>query len=639
MTISRRHMLALLGSVAGATAIPARVFAAFSQSDYLAQIPTETPLPPIEERLPKTPRVLNLAERGLKPGRYGGSMRMLIGGQRDIRFMPINCYSRLVGYNSDLKLEADILEAYEVENDRVFTFHLREGHKWSDGSPFTADDFRYVWDDVFHEKKLAKGGPPAGLMINGKPPRFEVIDARTVRYSWDDPNPDFLADQASPSPIRLMFPAAYMKQFHMRYQTKELLAQHIAKERVDDWAALHQKMSRVVRPENPNLPTLDAWRNRTAPPAERFVFERNPYYYRVDENGLQLPYIDKVMLDVSSADLIAAKTGTGESDLQVTNLDFADYTFLKNAEQRYPLKVDLWKRTQGSRMALFPNLNCKDEGWRNLFRDVRFRRAMSLAINRGEINKAVFYGLATESSNSILPDSPLFKPEYQKAWAAFDPDRANRLLDEIGLAMDDSEGMRRLPDGRLAKIIIEITGESTFETDALELIGDQLLQVGIKIYPHVAQRELLRRRVKGGDAIMAVGGGLDNGVPTADMAPKELAPTSDDQLQWSIWGLHALSGGSDGKAPDLPEAKALLDLYSEWRKAEGFDQRTDVWHKMLALFTDQVFTIGIVNATLQPVVQSSKLQNVPSKALYGFDPTSYLGVYLPDAFWYDEETA
>lgn len=639
MTISRRHMLALLGSVAGATAIPARVFAAFSQSDYLAQIPTETPLPPIEERLPKTPRVLNLAERGLKPGRYGGSMRMLIGGQRDIRFMPINCYSRLVGYNSDLKLEADILEAYEVENDRVFTFHLREGHKWSDGSPFTADDFRYVWDDVFHEKKLAKGGPPAGLMINGKPPRFEVIDARTVRYSWDDPNPDFLADQASPSPIRLMFPAAYMKQFHMRYQTKELLAQHIAKERVDDWAALHQKMSRVVRPENPNLPTLDAWRNRTAPPAERFVFERNPYYYRVDENGLQLPYIDKVMLDVSSADLIAAKTGTGESDLQVTNLDFADYTFLKNAEQRYPLKVDLWKRTQGSRMALFPNLNCKDEGWRNLFRDVRFRRAMSLAINRGEINKAVFYGLATESANSILPDSPLFKPEYQKAWAAFDPDQANRLLDEIGLAMDDSEGLRRLPDGRLAKIIIEITGESTFETDALELIGDQLLQVGIKIYPHVAQRELLRRRVKGGDAIMSVGGGLDNGVPTADMAPKELAPTSDDQLQWSIWGLHALSGGSDGKAPDLPEAKALLDLYSEWRKAEGFDQRTDVWHKMLALFTDQVFTIGIVNATLQPVVQSSKLQNVPSKALYGFDPTSYLGVYLPDAFWYDEETA
>lgn len=639
MTISRRHMLALLGSVAGATAIPARVLAAFSQSDYLAQMPTETPLPPIEERLPKTPRVLNLAERGLKPGRYGGSMRMLIGGQRDIRFMPINCYARLVGYNSDLKLEADILEAYEVENDRIFTFRLREGHKWSDGSPFTADDFRYVWDDVFHEKKLAKGGPPAGLMINGKPPRFEVIDARTVRYSWDDPNPDFLADQASPSPIRLMFPAAYMKQFHMRYQTKELLAQHIARERVDDWAALHQKMSRVVRPENPNLPTLDAWRNRTAPPAERFVFERNPYYYRVDENGLQLPYIDKVMLDVSSADLIAAKTGTGESDLQVTNLDFADYTFLKNAEQRYPLKVDLWKRTQGSRMALFPNLNCKDEGWRNLFRDVRFRRAMSLAINRGEINKAVFYGLATESSNSILPDSPLFKPEYQKAWAAFDPDQANRLLDEIGLAMDDSEGMRRLPDGRLAKIIIEITGESTFETDALELIGDQLLQVGIKIYPHVAQRELLRRRVKGGDAIMSVGGGLDNGVPTADMAPKELAPTSDDQLQWSIWGLHALSGGSDGKAPDLPEAKALLDLYSEWRKAEGFDQRTDVWHKMLALFTDQVFTIGIVNATLQPVVQSSKLQNVPSKALYGFDPTSYLGVYLPDAFWYDEETA
>lgn len=635
LPISRRHMLALMGSAM----LPKLAFADYKQSDYVAQMSPEAPLPPVDQRLPKVPRMLKLSERGMATGKPGGTMRMLISGQRDIRYMPIISYSRLVGYTPDLKLEADILEAFEVENERVFTFHLREGHKWSDGTPFTTEDFRYVWEDVFHEKKLARGGPPANLLINGKPPRFEILDALTVRYSWDDPNPDFLADQASPAPTRLMFPAAYLKQFHVKYQTKEILRQYIEKYKVDDWGALHQRMARTVRPENPELPTLDAWRNRTEPPADRFVFERNPYYHRVDENGLQLPYIDKVFLDVSSSDLISAKSGTGESDLQFTNLDFVDYTFLKGAEKRYPIVVNLWKRTQGSRMALFPNLNCKDDVWRGVMQDVRFRRALSLAINREEINKAVFYGLAKASANAILPDSPLFKPEYRDAWASFDPAQANRLLDEAGLPIDEDTGLRKLPDGRPATIIVEITGENTFETDVLELIGDQLHEVGLHIFVHVSQRELLRRRVKGGEAIMSVGSGLDNGVPTADMSPEELAPTSDDQLQWTIWGLHTLSGGSDGKPADLPEAKALLEDFRNWRRAETFEQRSEIWHRMLALYTDQVFSIGTVNSTLQPIVRTRSLKNLPNEALYGFDPTSYLGVYLPDTFWYDEEKA
>src|SRR5690606_19300040 len=127
----------------------------------------------------------------------------------------------------------------------------------------------------------------------------------------------------------------------------------------------------------------------------------NPFFHRVDENGTQLPYVDRLVLNVSSPDLISAKTATGESDLQVANLDFTDYTLLKSAEARYPIEVMLWKRTLGSRVALIPNLNCGDEGWRKVLRDVRVRRAMSLAIDRMEINKAVFYGLGQESANTV----------------------------------------------------------------------------------------------------------------------------------------------------------------------------------------------------------------------------------------------
>ncbi|BCH55578.1 peptide ABC transporter substrate-binding protein [Agrobacterium vitis] len=633
--LTRRRALALMS----AAFLPRPLLAAShpSEPELLKARVEAGQLPPMAERLPKVPRVVSLDGPERAPGRYGGTIRMLIGGQRDIRYMPINCYCRLIGYDLAFNFQPDLLERFEVVEERIFTFHLRDGHRWSDGSPFTAEDFRYVWEDMFHDKKLHKGGIPTVFRVNDKEPVFEVLDALTVRYTWEDPNPDFLAELAAPTATRLMMPGAYLKQFHHKYQTKEKLEELAKRNGVQDWVALHQKMSRIVRPENPDLPTLDAWLPRTAPPSGQFIFERNPFYHRVDENGLQLPYIDKVVMGVGSGDLISAKTGTGESDLQFTNLDFADYTFLKNAEKRYPIKVDLWKRTQGARIALMPNLNCKDLVWRQVLLDVRVRRALSLAINREEINKAVFFGLAQASANAILPESPLFKPEYRDAWAGFDPDQANALLDEAGLVRPDRHGLRLLPDGREAVLIVESTGESSFDSDVLELITDHFRKIGFRLFVHISHRELFRRRITNGETVMAVWQGLDNGVPTADMSPRELAPTSDDQLQWPLWGLHTLSGGGDGRAPEIAEARALLDLFRTWRQSDLLEERTAIWHDMLRLYTDQVFTIGIVNSALQPVVKSRKLRNLPEKGLFGFVPTSQLGVYMPDTFWYDED--
>ncbi|MGF9566234.1 ABC transporter substrate-binding protein [Neorhizobium sp. JUb45] len=622
--ITRRLLLSLLASSA---VVP---FAKAAETAMNLEGATVPPGPPM------TPRVINLAALGREPGKRGGTARMLIGGQRDIRLMPINGYARLIGYDEHLNPLPDLLEKYEVEHSQVFTFHLREGHRWSDGSPFTTEDFRYVWEDMFHNKELHRGGIPAELIVNGAEPRFEILDELTVRYSWDAPNPDFLAQQAAPSPTRLMMPSAYMKQFHAKYQDAGTLAKLIKANRVEDWSSLHQNKGRTVRPENPDLPTLDPWRNRTAPPAQQFIFERNPHFHRIDENGVQLPYIDRFVLNVSSPGLIAAKAGSGESELQLANIDFADYTFLKSSEQRFPVHVNLWKRTQGSRIALMPNLTCKDDIWRGLFRDVRVRRALSLAIDRSEINKASFYGIAKESANTILPESRLYRKEYAEAYIAHDPHEANRLLDEAGLARRNEKGFRLLSDGRIAQIVIETAGEDSFESDVLELVADHWYKVGIAIHVRASSRELFRSRIRGGETIMCVWPGIDNGVPTADMSPKELAPTSDDQLQWANWGLHYLSGGSDGRPPDMPEPLKLLDLLADWRRSGETAEREKIWHEMLSIYTDQVFTIGIVNAALQPVVSSSRLRNMPSRGLFCFDPYSYLGVYMPDTFWFGE---
>jgi peptide/nickel transport system substrate-binding protein len=592
-----------------------------------------------DANLPRVPRVVNLGAMGRTPGRPGGSLTMLIGGQRDIRYMTVNGYARLIGYDELLSFQPDILESFTADDDRIFTFRIRDGHRWSDGHPFTAEDFRYCWQDVLKNKKLRKGGPPAELMSAGKEPVFEVLDDLTVRYTWDDPNPGFLPRLAAAQPTVIAMPAHYMKQFHGDYQDEAKLDQLMKENDVESWKDLHAKMSRSYRPENPDLPVLDPWINTTKPPADQYVFVRNPYFHRVDENGLQLPYIDRWVLNVSASGIISAKAGAGETDLQIAGIDFVDYPYLKAAEKTHPVRVVTWKRTQGARLALYPNLNCADETWRGLMRDVRVRRALSLAVNRHEVNEVSFFGLATESANTVLPESPLYRPDYANAYAARDLDRANALLDEAGLSERRYDGIRLMPNGKACQIVVETAGESTLETDVLELVRDHWRDVGVALFTRVSQRDLLRSRVKSGDVVMSISQGMDNGVPTPDMSPAELAPVLDDMLAWPLWGLHYYSRGSDGSPPDMPEGQELLKLYEEWTLSATAAEREQVWHKILSIHADQVFTIGIVNSTLQPILRTSRLMNMPDEGLFGFDPTSYLGVYLPDTFWLDEKAS
>src|SRR5690606_34824777 len=386
---------------------------------------------------------------------------------------------------------------------------------------------------------------------------------------------------------------------------------------------------------NPELPTLQPWRPTVAPPATRFVFERNESFHRVDASGQQLPYIDRVVMEVVDDNLIPVKTGAGETDLQSRGLFFKHYTFLKESEARSNLDTFLWETARGAHLAIYPNLNATDAVWRELFRDVRFRRALSLGVNRDEINQLMYFGLGMGGANTVLPKSPLYRPEYGDTWAAYDPAQANALLDEMGLTERSSEGLRLLPDGRPMEIIVETAGEDTEQSDVLELVRESWLELGIKIHTKPSQREVFRNRVFAGDALMSIWYGLENGIPTADMSPNEFAPTTQQQLQWPKWGQHFETKGAAGEPPDEPEAKKLLELFEAWRVAPDGEAREAIWHDILKIYGDQVYSIALISGVLQPVSVRATLRNVPEKAVYNWEPGAQFGIYRPDTFWFE----
>jgi peptide/nickel transport system substrate-binding protein len=617
----------VLAAALGWLALPAGA-QDFKDAPFFAEQVKDKKLPPLAERLPKTPIVVGAA------GQYGGDIVTLVPRPRDIRYISTFTYTRLVGYDRNLQLQPDLLETFENEDDRVFTFTLRAGHRWSDGAPFTAEDFRYYWEDVAQNADLSPAGPPEFMLVEGKPPRFEILDERTVRFTWDRPNPRFLPQLAGPLDPGIYRASAYLKQFHAKYADKAALEEKAKQQKLKSWAALHNRLDDMKEQTNPALPTLMPWRVMNAAPANRFIFERNPYYHRVDNQGQQLPYVDRLIMDVSASGLFAAKANAGELDLLFRGLSMSDIPVLKEGEKAKGYSTLLWPYARGTELALYPNLNTVDPVWRQLNRDIRFRRALSLGIDRRTLNNALLFGLGTEGNNTIVAESPLFSSELRTTNAGYDPGEASRLLDEIGLTKRNGAGIRLLPDGRELEIIVETDGESSLVVDGLTLIGEFWREIGVRLFVKPQDRTVLRNRSYAGLTVMVAAPGLDNAIPTAIMPPTELAPMRQDNYAWPKWGQYVETKGKNGEPVDIPEAERLLKLYETWMTTGNREAQRAAWRDMLQNHVENQWTIGTIAGALQPIVVRNGLQGLPAKALYSWEPTAMLGIYrLDEIYW------
>ncbi len=624
---------------AGQTAAPTAPASRWIETPSLMDAVADGALPPIEARLPERPSLVDLAAKGRAPGRHGGTLRTLIAKEKDVRYAVVWGYARLVGFDHRLELRADLLEAIEVEDGRAFTLRLRPGHKWSDGAPFTAEDFRYWWEDVAKNPDLSPAGPPANMLVDSEAPEFRVLDETTVRFVWRAANPLLLSDLAGARPPFIYRPAHYMRRYHARYADMKSLEYAIVAKSVRNWAQLHNRVDNMYKYDNSALPTLQPWMNVTDGKAQRYHMARNPFFHRVDAEGRQLPYADMLEMTVAGAGLYPIKAQNGEVDILAKGLAFADVPSLKRGEATGGYKTRLWRTGAASHIALYPNLTARDPGWRALMREKTFRQALSLGVDRALINETLYFGLAQPTGNGVLPESPLFDAARRDRYAAFDPDRANALLDRLGLTSRRGDGVRLMADGRPLELLVETAGERIEEVDALQLVTETWREIGVKLLTRSTNRELLRNRAYAGGAVVTVWLGWDAGAPTAATPPEEVCPVRQDTLCWPAWGQYAQTDGASGEAPDLPAGRRLMAIWRDWLAAPDDATRRRLWAEALEIHAEETFVIGLVSEAPQPVVLSDRLTNAPESALYSWNPGAQFGVHRPDEWWFADAPA
>ncbi len=627
-----RKLLALFAVLAA----PTLAQTPLQETTFWAQEVAVGNLPPIGERLPDTPLVVDLEAKGRTFGTQGGTLRTLVTRSKDVRQMVVYGYARLVGYGPDYELYPDILRDIEVIEDRKYILHLRPGHRWSDGAPFTSGDFRYWWEKVVNNAEITPSGPPEFMIVDDKLGRVTFPDDHTVIFEWDTPNSNFLPLLAQAAPPFIYRPAHYLRQFHVDFAETEVLAEEVRRARVKSWAALHNKRDSMYKFDNPDQPTLQPWINASGR-SSRKLFVRNPYYHRIDTRGLQLPYIDVVNMTIVGGGLVAAKANAGEVDLQARGLDFPDVSILKKGEtDGGNYRTLLWASGVASQIAIYPNLNFNDPVWREVMRDVRFRRALSMGIDRRMINRALYFGLGNEGGMTALSSSPLFNSDDLLAWSGMDIAAANTLLDDMGLINRNDAGIRLLPDGRPMEFVIETAGERQEVENALAIVTDTWREIGVKLVMRPLDRDILRNRVYAGVSMAAIWFGWDNGLPTAATSPKYLAPTNQEFFAWPKWGQHYATAGNAGEPPDMEAAKRLMQLADDWSHTTIPTERKAIWREMLDIHADQQFAIGILSEAPQPVVVSKHLRNVPEKAIWAYDPGAHFGVHRVDEFYFDD---
>jgi peptide/nickel transport system substrate-binding protein len=593
----------------------------------LTKLVAEGKLPPVRQRLPERPVVIQPIG---SVGKYGGTWRRVALGKTDILMYSRLGYEPLVRWDrSGTKVVPGVAEGWEVrDGGKSYVFHLRKGLKWSDGRPFTAEDLRFWYEDVLLNKEVSPVVSPwlkAGRQIVS----VTAIDPYTVEFRFAGPYGIFL-EACAVQGYTMFTPKHYLKQFHPRYTDPETLNRRVRGRGFDHWSRLFLFINHPD--ENPDLPTLKPFVLKVPVPASRAIAERNPYYWKVDPEGNQLPYIDRIAYAVvQNVEIANFKAMAGEVDFQFRLIDSANYSlFMENrAKGGYRVLAD----DSPVPLVVYVNPHSKDQRVRPILADRRFRIALSVALNRDEIIDLIYSGLATKSRGVASPFDPYYLPEFEQRYMQYDPALANRLLDEVGLRKG-RDGMRRLPDGSPFRQIMNCyPSEEGVAADLWQLVADQWREVGLDFIVKLDARNLSVMQVQNGNANFYAYG-------TAGMHwvhdPMWYVPLSMYSIFAPLYGRYLYSGGADPMGVPLPvEYQRLVNLYDELRSEVDEGRRRELAHRILGQWSEQCYTIGIARRKVLTIV-SNRFKNVPEHIINDnrLSAPGYIGV---EQFYIEQE--
>ncbi|GAB2882804.1 ABC transporter substrate-binding protein [Uliginosibacterium flavum] len=610
---------------------------AYTSAPALEKLEKEGKLPTVDKRLPDSPEVIIPLER---VGKYGGTLRSALRGNGDG-----NAILRMVGnqglvrWNLDMsKVVPNVAESWTTNTDSSeYTFKLRRGMKWSDGSPFTADDILFTMNDLLGNKGFV-ANPPAFFKVQDKPVITEKIDELTVRFKFAAPYVSFIEILAHPT---LQYPTLYSKnycsQYHPKYNPKldELLKQYAAK----DWGMLIRNrcgdQETPTRWGNPERPTLDPWLivEPYGGSASKVRLKRNPYFWQVDSKGQQLPYIDELSLTViSEVETMVLAAINGQLDFQSRHIGGTpNLPVLSESADKGGYRVLQMEDASSNSGGLFLNFTTRNEKLRPLIRNKDFRVALSLAMDRKEINDIIHLGQGSPWQLGPKKSNRFYNEQLATQFTKTDLGKANELLDKAGLSKRDADGFRQYPAGGRVSIGAIVPAASTGGIDTLDMVRKHWAKVGIELVLQPVERSLFYDRSNTNDyemAIFVVGGGLD---PQFDKTGVlAWSPTESRQsLQWVKW---AQSGGKQGEEP-TPSMKKRLEIDEKWKTAKTQAEADGYLRQILQLAADEFEVIGTISTPKVLGVLSKRLVNVNEKMPWAW-PYATPAASLPQQYFY-----
>ena len=605
---------------------------AWQEAPALAEQVKAGKLPPVEQRLPEHPAMVEPAH---SLGKYGGTWRRMAVMTMDVLQATRIGYEPLVRWDqSGTKVIPGVAEGWEVrDGGRTFIFHLRKGHKWSDGTPLTSEDVMFWYEDMRGNPELS----PAVADELWQTLKVTAPDPLTVEFRFDQPNGLFLESIAFGGNSWIV-PKHYLKQFHPRYADLERLKEMArAATGSDLWFVYFNQINNPN--ENPDLPVLKAWKLISRPPNTQMICERNPYYYKVDPAGNQLPYLDRVVSRmVQSGRMVNLKAMSGEVDFQERYIDSSEFGIFQKYSRLSREKSDVAQRFRvmhdlipGSSV-IYVNQHSRDPVMRALLQDRRFRIALSVAVNRREVVELVYDGLASPSRGVAGPFDPYYLPEFNTKYIEYDPALANRLLDEAGLKRD-GDGMRRWPDGREFRPTLNVyPAETGTDAELWQLIIEQWREVGLDFVMRTDARTLSVMRVANGDSDLWAYTSI--GVHWI-LDPATYVPWGSNSYFAPLYGLYQRTGGKRGVKP-RPEFQRLVDEYLEMRGLLADDpRRLELGRAILRQWSEECYTIGIVHPQALTIV-SDRFKNVPDHIIHEWQVMTP-GYMSPEQFYIDEE--